>query len=155
VSRREEREEAETVADRIEAIRRTIPPAPGRRSRLGYISKDDFAELIGTGRTRVIAWTTGQAYPEARYRERLAELSKGRWLPADFARDAAPTDRLAALEAEVERLADALDTAGKAYDRLRARVRALERAAGDRPARARQAELAMLPAPTRHGTAAR
>lgn len=64
-------------------------------------------------------------------------------------------DRLEELEAEVARLTAALETAGKAHDRLRARVLAVERAAGLRPSRARPAELATQVAPTRRGRAAR
>jgi hypothetical protein len=109
------RDEPETVGDRIEAIRRTTPPPAGRKSRLGYISKEDFADLVGCGRSRIFAWTRTQwpQYPEERFRERLADLSRGRYQPDDFA---SPDDsavrraeqrlepRVAALEEQMERL---------------------------------------------------
>lgn len=114
VSRR--RDLLRTPAERIEAIRKTIPPPPGRRARNAYISKDDFATLIGAGRSTVISWTTGKSFPNPHYQEVLAEMSQRRFEPADFAdpngvshaeRRAARRlePRLDALEEQVARLA--------------------------------------------------
>lgn len=101
----------ETPAQRIEAIRRSLPPAEGRRSRLGYLSKDDFADLLGAGRSTVINWTTGKAFPEERYRIELARLSGGQYAPEDFENPQSPglgkgslERRLKAVEATVVRL---------------------------------------------------
>ena len=111
----------DTPADRIEDLRRHLPPKEGRRSRIGHLSKDDFAELVGASRGRVIAWTTGVAYPEPRYRVRLAELSEGRYQPDDFA-PPNHTARQAELGAAVDRMERILEA-------LADRVESLERQA--------------------------
>lgn len=121
---------AATPGERIEAVRQATPPPPGRRSRLGYISKDDFAKLIGCSRTRVIAWTRDEDpnYPEERYRIRLAALSNGRFTPDDFRRPDQPGPiavRLEQLAAELRNVKDALHVAGLAHDRLAAQVSAM------------------------------
>lgn len=117
-------EAGDTPADRIEALRRSLPPKEGRRSRLGYPSKDDLAEMLGASRGRMIAWTTGEGYPEPRYRIKLAELSKGRYSPEDFAPPSPAALRALAvrqeeLEAEVARM-------GPILEALVDRVEALE-----------------------------
>lgn len=76
--------EAETVADRIRAVIRSLPPKDGRRARIDHISIDDFAELLGAKRSRVITWTKGRGYPNEQYQQRLADLSAGRYTPDDF-----------------------------------------------------------------------
>lgn len=121
-----------TPAERIELVRQSIAPPEGRRSRLGYISKDDFAALIGCSRTRVIAWTNAENpdYPEERYRVRLAELSGGRFMPDDFRRPDQPgplATRLEQLAKELSNLTKALHVAGLAHEELKGRVEAMER----------------------------
>jgi hypothetical protein len=79
-----QREPEETVADRVKKIRKSIPPRPGVRSRLGYADVDYFAELVGLpNRQRVMAWEDG-AEPLPKYRRRLAALSRGVYRPDDF-----------------------------------------------------------------------
>lgn len=73
----------ETNADRIDKIRRGLPPAKGVRSGLGYASLDELARLLGTNRSLVITWTRG-AEPSEKHRRRLAELSRGVYEPDDF-----------------------------------------------------------------------
>ncbi len=107
-----------TPADRIEDVRR-MTPSPRAHGRLGHISKEDFAELIGVSRSRIFAWTRADnpEYPEERHRVRLAELSGGRYVPEDFAppgREPTPGTR-----AVLERIAES-------EARLLARIEALE-----------------------------
>lgn len=90
----------ETVAERIENVRKTVPPPEGRKARKAYASKLDFAAVVGASLASINRWTAGNGYPEPEYQERLSELSRGRYSPQDFAR---PADR-AVLLAEVEDL---------------------------------------------------
>lgn len=135
-----------TNEERIEAIQRMLPPGPGVNSRTGYASLDRLAELLGTNRSHLIQWKKG-TQPSRRHREKLAELSGGRYSPDDFARPrpgsrrelAALEDRVRALEelakervpgvdlleAAVERLTEGMDALGR-------RVEALERPRGRR-----------------------
>lgn len=76
----------ESVADRIRAVRESLPPKEGRQSRKGHVSQEDFAPLVGVSRGRIIAWEGGDAYPEPENAERLAELSGGLYTSADFTR---------------------------------------------------------------------
>ena len=104
--------EPETVAGKIEALRRTIPPPAGRQSRRDYISKDDLAELLEVSRSAVIRWTNGQGYPDERNRVRLAELSGGRYRPEDFQPASRTVEEMGSLErrmAAVERAVAAIE----------------------------------------------
>lgn len=78
-----------------------LPPPEGRRSRLGHISIDDFAQQIGSTRQRVIEWEGGSAYPDKKNRDRLAAASGGVYRPDDFRRQAE--------EQAVERWRDKVD----------------------------------------------
>lgn len=96
------------MRDRIEEIRKATPPPKGRKARNPYASKDDFADLLGVSRSRVIAWThpDNPAYPDAKGREALARLSHGRYQPSDFAPPTQPergslARRVSAIEAAV------------------------------------------------------
>lgn len=117
----------ETVAERIAALRKSLPPREGRKSRLGHMSVEDFAEHLGTTKTRVIAWEKGKAYPDAINRERLSTASEGRFQPESFMQSVEP-DPLEALEGEVADLTVGLEASRKANNSLRLRVSTLERA---------------------------
>lgn len=128
----------ETAAERINALIKALPPKEGRRSRLGHISIEDFAELLGTTKQRVIDWRSGDAFPDGKNRERLAEVSAGRYRADDFrgpvtAGKVETAARLAALEEEVAVLREALDVARKAQRATLRRLSALEKAAESRP----------------------
>lgn len=153
------RREPLTVAERIEVVRKATPPPEGRRTRKPYISKDDLAELVGCSRSRMYAWTRKEqpGYPEPQWQERLAELSGGRFQPADFSKAgeaAAQKDRLEELEDEVARLTKGQEEAQATHDLLLARVEAVERRVGLAPPQARPAELASRRAPARRGSVA-
>lgn len=94
----------ETVAQRVSALIAALPPKPGRKSRLGHISIEDFAELLGTTKARVIEWRKGDAYPDEKNRERLAAVSGGRYTADDFKGPSATEnqDRLTGLEARID-----------------------------------------------------
>lgn len=74
----------ETVAERIVDLMQSLPPKEGRNSRLGHISIEDFAELLGTSKQRLIDWRKGEGFPDDRNRERLAAVSEGRYEADDF-----------------------------------------------------------------------
>lgn len=99
-----------TVRERIEDVRKHTPPLATRKARRGYISKDDFAVLLGISRSRIYAWTrdTNPQYPEEESRQKLADVSEGRYSPDDFLPDEGEDEqldqRIAALERQVERL---------------------------------------------------
>lgn len=101
----------ETVAERIEDIRKRTPPPEGRLARHDYISKDDFADLIGISRSRIYAWTRHEnpEFPDEDSRERLAKVSGGRYEPDDFVPDDREGGRLARRIAALERTVDILE----------------------------------------------
>lgn len=123
-----------TNKERIEEIQRLLPPAAGVRSRTGYASLDELAALLGTNRSHVIQWKKGSE-PSRRHRERLAELSGGRYSPDDFVRRrpgsrrelAALEDRVRALEELAKERVPGVDLLGEAVERLREGMDALER----------------------------
>lgn len=119
-----------TIAERIDAVQRGLPPKDGVRTRTGYASLDYFAELLGTNRQRIIDWKNG-GEPDLRYRERLAELSKGQFTPDDFARPRAARAELEARVAELERGSvgsrEDLDECNLALEELEAIVVKLDR----------------------------
>lgn len=115
------------VGERIRALRTSLPPPKGRRSRTGELSQADFAKLLGTTRELVSNWERGKQEPQERYRIMLAEISKGTWRPEDFsASDEASPNEFARLRDEVASLRQSLDLAGEAHDHLKKRVEALE-----------------------------
>lgn len=88
------------------------PPPKGRRSRQGYISKDDFAKLLGVGRAAVYNWTRKKdpSYPDEAARKALARVSGGRYEPEDFARPRDPgTESLELRVAALERVVGSLE----------------------------------------------
>jgi transcriptional regulator with XRE-family HTH domain len=108
-----------------------LPPKQGRNSRLGHISIEDFAALVGTTKQRVIDWRKGNAYPDSRNRVRLAEVSGGVYTPDDFKGPSLPArqamaDRMIVIEEAVADLTTALDVAQQANAEIRERVAALE-----------------------------
>jgi transcriptional regulator with XRE-family HTH domain len=103
--------DGETVAERIRAVIDATPPQPGRQSRLGHISIEDFAKLLGTSSQRVYEWLNTASYPGEKNAERLAEASKGRYTAEQFMRPAplrtqATARRLEQLEAAVRQIED-------------------------------------------------
>jgi hypothetical protein len=134
-------EREETNEDRINAIQRLLPPAAGVKTRLGYASLDELARLVGTNRSHVIAWKKGTE-PSRKHREKLAELSGGRYQADDFI--VRPVTLLAARSAalSLDGLAQALRLVEDALDRLTAatadndeRLAVLERLLEQRGAR--------------------
>lgn len=110
-----------TVAEKIEELIRQTPPLEGRNSRLGHISKEDFAVVLGVSKSALFNWLDG-AEPDPSNRERLAAASGGRYSPEDFATgpDERPVknrdlrDRLRLLEDAHVRLRDEFDAAVRA-----------------------------------------
>lgn len=94
--------QGETVAERIENVRKSLPPTVGRKSRNPYPSKDDFASILGAARQLVIDWTIHGVEPSGEYRRKLAALSSGRYQPDDFM-TRRETQRLAARVGSLER----------------------------------------------------
>lgn len=120
---RVEEEEPATPAGRIVALQKSLPPAEGRRSRLGYISLKDLGERIGAGEKTVLRWTKSDTapkpqYPSKAYRERLAELSEGRWTATDFG----PPRSDAAERARTAKALDHLEELGARVDHLERRM---------------------------------
>lgn len=106
----------ETIADRIENVRRAIPPKQGVRARVPYASVDYFAELLGTNRQRINDWINKGTEPQPRYRQKLAELSKGRYTPDDFAEaqgGGGISRRLAELEVQMASVLERQDLGGE------------------------------------------
>lgn len=99
-----------TVRERIEDLRKRTPPPEGRKARRHYASKDDFAAILGIGRSRIYAWTRTDdpEYPDEISREKLAALSDGRYRPSDFVpgenEAGSLSRRIDALQKQVERL---------------------------------------------------
>ena len=98
------------VPERIRQLIDSLPPKPGRRSRIGHISIEDFAELAGVSKGRLIAWMKGEASPDAKNRARLAAASQGRYQAEDFIgreelERGEQRGRLEELEAALNRLA--------------------------------------------------
>jgi transcriptional regulator with XRE-family HTH domain len=75
--------DTESVADRIENVRQTIPPPKGRAARNPYISMEDFAEVLDVSRATIFRWYRGEGIDEQN-RQKLAGLSQGRYTPDDF-----------------------------------------------------------------------
>lgn len=96
----------DTVAHRIKKLMESIPPKEGRNSRLGHISIEDFADLIGSSKQRVIDWRKGTSFPDETNRARLEAVSGGRYSADDFKRptEAEQQARLEELSGEVEDL---------------------------------------------------
>lgn len=121
----------ETVADRVKSVIESTPPREGRRSRLGHISIEDFADLLGTTKARVIEWRKGTAFPDQTNRDRLAGASGGRYSADDFKGPSAEENRdlLAVLREEVAALTRALDVSRGEHRKLAQRVGDLEKTA--------------------------
>lgn len=119
-------DDLESVAGRIAALMKSLPPKEGRKSRLGHISIEDFAALLETSKQRVIDWRNGKSYPDLRNRERLAAVSRGRYVPDDFKgptteSKASTLARLEALERKVQALPTA-EELRQGFERLRASI---------------------------------
>lgn len=125
------------MGERILAVRKMLPPKPGRRTRLGYLSGDDLADLLGVSRTRIPVWENGRGHPDPPQRERLAELSGGRFSPEDFERrsEPQPLPLIRGLREDVDALTASLAAAEKSVALLTKRVSVLEEKAGDQPSR--------------------
>jgi hypothetical protein len=113
----------EPIAARVLEVRKSLPPPAGRRSRLGYMNVDDFAAAVAeqsgraTRRGTVINWEAAKQEPDQVYREALAALSLGEYMPEDFAIAGAATDR---------RVEERLDDLEQALEELRTAVSGLE-----------------------------
>lgn len=130
------------VAIRIRELIESTPPRAGRRSRIGHISIEDFAEAIGTTKARVIPWTKGRSYPDEKNRARLAAASGGRYSADDFIPppESNQDDHLAELRAEVDELRRELDLSRVAQEALLRRVAGLEKAGRSQSRQSAQAK---------------
>ena len=118
------------VGERIEQIRRSLQPPPHRRSRLGYMSVDDFAAMIGTTRQQVMALIYGTSRPNAKNREKLALASGGVFSAKDFLEPREPTE-LEVVHGKIDQLIVRFRAVEKELASLASQVKTLTVAASD------------------------